>query len=230
MKTLSIIIPVYNESKTIIQIIKKILKVRISKQIIIVDDCSTDDTRKKILKYKSKIDQVLFHKKNLGKGAAIQTAKKYVKGRFVIIQDGDLEYDPNDYFKLIRPLLFNKAQIVYGSRVLGKNRYSSKNFTSLSRIFFNHTLTIISNIINRQNLTDAHTCYKVFPSNLFKKIKLVENGFAFCPEITTKVSNLNLRIYEVPISYVGRNYNEGKKISYKDGFKAIYALVRYKLF
>ena len=228
MSSLSIIIPVYNETRTIEKILNKIIKLKLDKQIIIVDDNSTDGTKIKILKYKKKVDKIIFHKTNLGKGAAIRSAQKFVKKEYVIIQDADLEYDPKDYKKLLNPFLKNKNQVVYGSRVLGKSRYKIKNFTSLSRVFFNHLLTILSNFINQQNLTDAHTCYKVFPRNLFKNIKLCENRFAFCPEVTTKISNLNIIINEVPISYKGRSYEEGKKISYIDGIQAIIALFKYK--
>lgn len=228
MSSLSIIIPVYNETRTIEKILNKIIKLKLDKQIIIVDDNSTDGTKIKILKYKKKVDKIIFHKTNLGKGAAIKSAQKFVKKEYVIIQDADLEYDPKDYKKLLNPFLKNKNQVVYGSRVLGKSRYKIKNFTSLSRVFFNHLLTILSNFINQQNLTDAHTCYKVFPRNLFKNIKLCENRFAFCPEVTTKISNLNIIINEVPISYKGRSYEEGKKISYIDGIQAIIALFKYK--
>ena len=228
MASLSIIIPVYNETRTIEKILNKILKLKLHKQIIIVDDNSTDGTKIKILKYKNKVDKIIFHKINLGKGAAIKSAQKFVKKEYVIIQDADLEYDPKDYKKLLKPFLKDKKQVVYGSRVLGKSRYKIKNFTSLSRVFFNHLLTVLSNLINQQNLTDAHTCYKVFPRNIFKKIKLNEKRFAFCPEVTTKVSNLNININEVPISYKGRSYEDGKKISYIDGIQAIIALFKYK--
>lgn len=229
MKLLTVIIPVYNESKTITKILDKVIKIRISKQIIVVDDCSTDDSKKKILKFKSKIYKIIIHKKNLGKGAAIKSAQKFIKGKYTIIQDADLEYNPDDYFKILNKIYRENANVVYGSRVLGKKRYKLKNFTSLSRIFFNHVLTLISNFINKQALTDAHTCYKLFDSKIFKKVKLKENGFAFCPEITTKISNLNIKIIEVPISYKGRSYEDGKKISYKDGIEALYALFRYKI-
>ncbi|OCW75506.1 hypothetical protein AKH19_06940 [Pelagibacteraceae bacterium GOM-A1] len=228
MISLTIIIPVFNESKTIFKIINKILKVKIKKQIIIVDDCSTDDTKKKVLKYKHKIDKIIFHKNNLGKGSAIKSAQKYIKGEYVIIQDADLEYDPKEYKKLLKPFSRYKKQVIYGSRVLGKQRYKLKSFTSLTRIFFNHLLTILSNLINNQNLTDAHTCYKVFPSSIFKKIKLQEKRFAFCPEVTTKISNMGIKIKELPISYKGRSYEDGKKISYIDGIDAIVALFKYK--
>ena len=132
--------------------------------------------------------------------------------------------------KLILPIIRNKSLVVYGSRVLNKNRYKTKGFTSLFRIFANHILTIISNIINNQSLTDAHTCYKVFDIKIFKKIKLVEDDFAFCPEVTTKISNMGYKIHEVPINYKGRNYSQGKKIKLKDGFKALFALIKYKFF
>ena len=230
MKLLTVIIPVYNESKTITKILDKVIKTKISKQIIVVDDCSTDNSKKKISNFKSKIYKIIIHKKNLGKGAAIQSAQKFIKGKYTIIQDADLEYNPNDYFKILKRINHKSINAVYGSRVLGKKRYKLKNFTSLSRIFFNHILTLLSNIINNQSLTDAHTCYKLFDSKIFKKIKLNENGFAFCPEITTKISNLNVKIFEVPISYKGRSYDEGKKISYKDGIEAVYALFKYKFF
>ena len=228
MVTLTIIIPVYNETNTITKILDKIIKIKIKKQIIVVDDFSSDGTKDKLIKYKSKIDKIIFHKKNLGKGAAIKTAQKFIKGDYIIIQDADLEYDPADYKKLLKPLQNNKSLVVYGSRVLKKKRYFSDNFTSTIRIFFNHILTLISNLINQQTLTDAHTCYKVFDSKLFKKIRLKENGFAFCPEVTTKISNLNLKITELPISYKGRSYKDGKKISFLDGIEALLALFKYK--
>ena len=230
MKLLTVIIPVYNESKTITKILNKVIEIKISKQIIVVDDCSTDNSRKKILNLKSKVNKIIIHKKNLGKGAAIQSAQKFIKGKYTIIQDADLEYNPNDYFKILKRINYENINVVYGSRVLGKKRYKLKNFTSLSRIFFNHILTLLSNVINNQTLTDAHTCYKLFESKMFKRIKLKENGFAFCPEITTKISNLNIKIFEVPISYRGRSYEEGKKISYKDGIEAVFALFKYKFF
>jgi len=228
MIDLSIIIPVYNERNTIITIIEKINNLNINKQIIVVDDYSVDGTKEILLKNKNKIDILLFHNKNLGKGAAIKTAQKKIKGKYTIIQDADLEYDPKDYIKIINFFNKNKVEAVYGSRVLGKKRYKSDNFISLTRVFFNHILTIFSNISNNQSLTDAHTCYKAFSSQLFKNINLEEKGFAFCPEINTKISNLKIEIFEVSISYNGRNYKQGKKISYKDGFRAIYALLRYK--
>ena len=202
----------------------------LNKQIIIVDDASSDLTLKKISDFTFKSEyKILVHKKNTGKGGAIQTAIKYVGGEIVIIQDGDLEYDPADYEKLIDPILKKKTKVVYGSRVLGKTRYEMKSFTSIFRIFCNHMLTLVSNLINNQNLTDSHTCYKVFDAMWFRSIKLTEKRFGFCPEITTKVSNQRLKIIEVPINYKGRKYSEGKKISYLDGIRAIYCLIKYKL-
>jgi len=225
----SIIIPVYNEEKTILKIIKKILKLRsINKELIVVNDGSTDNTKKLLSTFSNKRIRIINHNKNTGKGAAIRTAQKHITGTHVIIQDADLEYEPTDYKNLLKPFKKKNISAVYGSRVLKKKRYKLKNFSSFERIFYNHVLTIISNIINGQRLTDAHTCYKVFKSDIFKSIILEENGFAFCPEITTKISNFNIEIKEVPISYSGRGYSEGKKITYLDGIRAIYALFKYK--
>ena len=229
---ITVIIPVFNELKTVRAIIDKILNLKdLDIQIILVDDFSTHGTRELIENELSKkVDKVLFHSSNKGKGSAIISAKKFIKGNIVIIQDGDLEYDPKDYYQLIKPILDNSYKIVYGSRVLGKGRYRTNKFTSLFRIFCNHILTIISNFINSQNLTDAHTCYKVFKSEVFNDIILEENGFNFCPEITTKVSNLGIKIFEVPISYNGRTHKEGKKIKLIDGFEAILTIIKYKFF
>ncbi len=226
---ITVIIPCYNEIKTISIIIDKVYKQKLKKQIIVVDDYSTDGTRK-ILKKKlrKKIDKIILHNKNYGKGAAINSAKKFIKGNIIIIQDADLEYSPKDFNKLIKPIMDKKYNVVYGSRVLGKNRYFENEFSSIFRVFANHILTIISNILNNQNLTDAHTCYKVFDAKIFKKIKLEEKGFSFCPEVTTKISLLNEKIIEVPISYKGRGYSEGKKINFKDGFIALKTLLKYR--
>lgn len=228
---LSIIIPCYNESATVLEIVNKILnlKYNIEKEIILVDDFSDDGTkeiiRQNFLNHKD--IRVVFHDKNSGKGAAIKTAKKFVSGDIIIIQDADLEYDPNDYKKLIEPIINNETKVVYGSRVLNQNRYSAKGFTSKLRVFGNHVLTIISNILNKQKLTDAHTCYKVFSREVFDKINLEENDFSFCPEVTSKVSKLGYEIIEVPISYNGRDYKNGKKIKFSDAFKALKTLIKY---
>jgi dolichol-phosphate mannosyltransferase len=229
---LSIIIPCFNEEKTIERIIKKILKLRnINKQIIVVNDASTDQSFYLINKLGSKIDTVINHKYNLGKGSCIKSAKKKIKGNIVLIQDADLEYDPRDYKKLINPIIENKHLVVYGSRVLNKNRFQNlNNFSHSIRIFANYILTLFNNIINKQDLTDAHTCYKAFNAHFFKKIKLIENDFAFCPEVTTKISKMGYKIHEVPINYKGRKYSQGKKIKLKDGFKALFVLIKYRFF
>ena len=228
---ISIIIPCYNEKNTILKILKKVKNQKINKQIIVIDDSSTDGTTNILKKnFKKKGFKLISHKKNLGKGAAIKSAKKFIKGNIVIIQDADLEYDPKDYRKLILPIIKKKTKVVYGSRVLNKKKYSNRNFSSKFRVFANYILTLISNFINSQKLTDAHTCYKVFDAKLFKKIKLQENDFSFCPEITTKVSNLKEKILEVPIKYKGRSYEKGKKIQFKDGFFALKTLLKHKYF
>ena len=225
---LSVIIPVYNEKNTILEIIKKIETNKIKKEIIIVDDCSTDGTREILQNITNHNYKILFHDKNQGKGAAIKSAKKKINGDIVVIQDADLEYDPNDYYKLIQPIFQNEVEVVYGSRVLGSNRYLMQNFSSVYRIFFNHMLTILSNFINKQSLTDAHTCYKTFSTKVFNSIDLEENDFSFCPEITTKIALRKIKIKEVKIDYNGRSYKEGKKIKLSDGIKAIMTLFKYR--
>jgi glycosyltransferase involved in cell wall biosynthesis len=227
---LTIIIPCFNEINTLLKIINKIKKQKIKKQIILVDDHSKDGTRELIKnKLTKKIDKIIFHKKNYGKGQCIISAKKFIHGNIVLIQDADLEYYPSDYQKIIKPIINGNAKVVYGSRVLNKNRYHAHNFTSAFRIFANHILSIISNIINLQNVSDAHTCYKAFDAKIFKKIILKEKGFSFCPEITSKVSNLGIKIHEVPIKYNGRSYKKGKKIKISDGVSAIITLIKYGL-
>lgn len=232
---LTIIVPVFNEKKFIRRILKKIIKIKnVKKQIIVVDDGSFDGTSK-ILKKEFRnskiINKIIFHKTNMGKGAAIKSAQKYIRGDYIGIQDADLEYNPKDLIKIYKFIKKNKFDVVYGSRVLNKNKYqNTKNFTHLIRIWGNVFLTIVSNFINKQNLTDAHTCYKVFNSRIFKKIKLKEKGFAFCPEVTTKLSKKNLQIREIPISYNGRTYGEGKKISSLDGLVALFSLIKYKFY
>ena len=230
---ISIIIPVYNEKKTIIKLLTKVKRLKnINKQIIVIDDGSTDGSSELIKsRFNEKNVKLIFHKYNRGKGAAIKSAIKYINGDIVLIQDADLEYDPNDYYKLLEPFKKTNVKVVYGSRVLKKKRYSiKKSFPTNFRVFANHVLTIFSNVINRQNLTDAHTCYKLFNSELFKKLQLSENDFAFCPEVTTKISNLNLSIFEVPISYNGRGYDEGKKIGINDAFRVFSVILKYKFF
>ena len=232
---ISIIIPCYNEKNTLIKIINKIILSLNnynfkSYEILIVDDGSSDGTTE-IIKENFSIKnnfKTFFHDKNLGKGAAIKTAKNNLSGNIIIIQDADLEYDPDDYDKLLKPIIDGNFKVVYGSRVLNRERYKISGFNSKVRIFGNHFLTIISNFLNRQNLTDAHTCYKVFHRDLFDLITLEENDFAFCPEVTSKISNLGFKIHEVPISYNGRSYKEGKKIKTTDALKALKTLIKYR--
>jgi dolichol-phosphate mannosyltransferase len=232
---LTIIVPVYNEKKTIRAILKKVSNLKnLRKQIIIVDDGSTDGTTE-ILKNeyfnKKKKYKVIFHKINQGKGAAIKSAQKFIKQKYVAIQDADLEYNPSDLHKIFNFIINNKHDVVYGSRVLNKNKFqNTRNFTHFVRIWGNIFLTKVSNLINNQDLSDAHTCYKVFRSRIFKKIELKEKGFAFCPEITTKISKRKYLIKEIPISYNGRSYTQGKKITSLDGLIALYSLIRYRLF
>ena len=233
-KMLTIIVPVYNEKKFIRVLLKKLIKIiKIKKQIIIIDDGSSDGTteilKKEFLNNKS-ISKIIFHKKNSGKGSAIRSAQRFIKGDFVVIQDADLEYNPKDIIKIYNFIKKNQIDVVYGSRVLNKNKYqNTKNFTHLVRIWGNVFLTLVSNLINNQNLTDAHTCYKMIRARIFKKLNLREKGFAFCPEVTTKLSKMNCKIYEVSISYNGRTYNDGKKITSIDGLIALVSLIKYRL-
>ena len=225
---LTIIVPAYNEKKSISKIIDQINeKIIYTKQIIVIDDFSNDGTRD-VIQNLSNIDEIVFHQRNMGKGAAIKSAIPFVKGNIVAIQDADLEYDPEDLNKLAKEILDQKTNVAYGSRVLNKKRYGNNNFISNFRIFGNHVLTILSNLLNGQQLTDAHTCYKVFKREIFLKLNLKENDFAFCPEVNTKISLLNEKILELPISYKGRNVQEGKKIRFKDALKALLTIIKYK--
>jgi len=230
---ISIVVPIYNEEKYIKRILLKINKIDdIKKEIILVDDGSSDQTRKIIEnECKGLYQKLIPLEKNSGKGFALKEGFKQVSGEIVIIQDADLEYDPEDYTKLITPIIKSESKVVYGSRVLkGANRSRPKNIDTYIRMAANIFLTFLSNLLNKQNLTDAHTCYKVFDSVLLNEIELSENGFNFCPEFTAKISKLGIKILEVPISYNGRTHDEGKKISFIDGFRAIYAIVMYNIF
>ncbi len=229
-KKLTIIVPCYNEDKTIKIILDKIESIdNINKQIIVIDDFSNDNSKKIIKDYNFKSENhLIFHEKNLGKGSCIISSKPYISGDIVLIQDADLEYNPMNYYDLLEPILLKKTNVVYGSRVLGKKRYLKNSYSKKYLILANHLLTLFSNLINKQYLTDAHTCYKVINTNIFNSIILKEKGFTFCPELTTKLSNLGEKIIEVPIDYSGRNYKEGKKIKFIDGIKAIICILKYK--
>jgi len=230
---LSVIIPCYNEKKTIKKIIDKIFLQKINLEIILVDDGSDDGTVNVIKNYKkdSRIKKV-FHLKNKGKGAAIKSASKFISGDIVLIQDADLEYNPKDYKKILDKFKEDKnVKAVYGSRALNKNNYQGKmTLMRLIRIIGNKMLTLFSNSINSQNLTDAHTCYKSFRVNVFQKIILEEDDFSFCAEVNAKLSRMNINIEEVPISYRGRTIAEGKKIKFIDFFLAIKATIRHRFF
>ena len=230
---ISVIIPCFNEEKTISNLVERVLNslIDMKKQIVIVDDCSTDNTCK-ILQELSALDKSIIiesHSSNQGKGAAIRTALLSVTGDIVIIQDADLEYNPSEFPKLLKPILDGDADVVYGSRF--------KSGDAARVIYFWHRLgnlilTFLSNMFTNLNLTDMETCYKVFRIEVLNQIAIEENRFGIEPEITAKIAKIRprLRIYEVGISYYGRTYEEGKKITYKDGFRAIYAIIKYNLF
>lgn len=228
---LSIIIPAYNEAKTLEELIRKVKDVnlgQIKKEIIIVDDGSSDES---IIILKEKIepivDKVIYKKKNMGKGAAVRTGFENATGDFVIIQDADLEYDPDEYNRLLKPILEGKADVVYGSRFMGGRPHRVHMFWHQ---IGNNFLTTLSNMFTNLNLTDIETCYKMFKKEVVDSIKIEENRFGLEPELTAKVARLKCRIYEVGISYYGRNYEEGKKINWKDGFRAICVILKYGIF
>tara|TARA_A100001015_G_scaffold226379_1_gene255647 strand:- start:817 stop:1515 length:699 start_codon:yes stop_codon:yes gene_type:complete len=229
---LTIIIPVYNEINSIDILLKKVLSSKVKKQIIVIDDFSIDGSREVITNnFKNRIDKIILHKRNLGKGAAIISAKKYIEGDYVIIQDADLEYDPSQFGLFINEVQNKNIDVLYGSRVLKKKKFHNiQNFSHKIRIWGNLFLTLVSNIINNQKLTDAHTCYKMIKSEIFKNIDLKEKGFSFCPELNTKLSNLGIKIYEIPINYEGRTYDQGKKITAIDGLRALITIFKYKFF
>ena len=227
---LSVIIPCYNELNTIDEIIDAVnASPYPDKEIIIVDDFSSDGTRQKLMHEigdSGRVSNIIYHAKNQGKGAALRTGIAAATGDLVIIQDADLEYDPNEYPRLIEPILKDRADVVFGSRFLGGDAHRVLYFWH--RVG-NGFLTLTSNMFTNLNLTDMETCYKVFRREIIQSILIEENRFGFEPEITAKLSKLNCRIYEVGISYYGRTYDEGKKIGWRDGFRALYCILKYNL-
>jgi len=225
---LSVVMPVYNERKTLRRIVEDVLAVRLEIELLCVDDCSDDGSREILAELERQYPQikVLLQPRNLGKGAALSRGIQEATGDFVLIQDADLEYDPSEYFNLLGPLLHGKADVVYGSRFMGSGAH---------RVLYywhsvgNWALTVMSNMLTNLNLTDMETCYKVFRREVIQSIPLEENRFGFEPEVTVKVAKRNLRVYEVGIGYSGRTYEEGKKIGWKDGLRAVWCLLKYSI-
>jgi glycosyltransferase involved in cell wall biosynthesis len=227
---LSIVIPVYNELQSLREMIRRVQAVKIPKEIVLVDDCSTDGTRDLLRKIEAESPgreiRVFYHEQNQGKGAALRTGFKHVSGTIVVVQDADLEYDPSEYLQLIEPIIDGRADVVYGSRFIGETH----------RVLFfwhyvgNHLLTILSNMFTGLNLTDMETCYKVFRREVIDEIgpKLKSDRFGFEPEVTAKIAARKLRVYERPISYSGRTYCEGKKITWRDGLQALWCIIRFR--
>ncbi|MBN8820501.1 MULTISPECIES: glycosyltransferase family 2 protein [unclassified Spirosoma] len=222
---LSVLIPAYNEFKNIDTLIEKVQAVPLTKEIIIVDDGSTDGTRDRLNTYRSVPNMtIVFHEHNQGKGAAIRTAIQHMTGDIAIVQDADLEYEPQDYLALVQPIVEGKEQVVYGSRFLkSENRHSYMSFYIGGQV-----VTMLTNILYNQRLTDEPTCYKVFKADFLRSIPLDCTRFEFCPEVTAKVAKRGIKIKELPISYYPRSIAEGKKISWFDGIEAIWVLLKYR--
>ncbi len=227
-KKLTIVIPVFNERQTIEEILRRVLAVRLplKKEILVVDDCSGDGTREWLESYRHPNVRVLCHKVNQGKGAALQTGFAQAAGDIVLVQDADLEYDPREYPRLLAPILDGRADVVYGSRFQG----GTHRVLYFWHYVGNKLLTTFCNMLSNLNLTDMETCYKVFKKSILDKIRLKSKRFGFEPEVTLKLARLRCRIYEVPVSYSGRDYSEGKKIGWKDGIAAVLHMLRFSLF
>ena len=226
---LSVIIPCYNEKATLAELITRVRKSPVrDMEIILVDDCSTDGTTELIRNHIEKeVERVVYHESNMGKGAAIRSGLKYITGEVAIIQDADLEYDPMEYPKLLTPILDGKADVVYGSRFLGDGPHRVHLFW---HYVGNRLLTLLSNMFTNLNLSDMETCYKMMKAEIVRQIVIEQDRFGMEPEITAKIARLKCRIFEVGVSYYGRTYEEGKKINWKDGFKAMYCVLRYGIF
>ncbi len=226
---LSIVIPVYNELSTLEEIVSRVKASPVAdKEIILVDDFSTDGTRELLeTKLRDQVDQIIYQPQNYGKGFALKTGFQHATGDVVIIQDADLEYDPDQYPAMIKPIVDDKADVVYGSRFMGGGPHRVVYFW---HYVGNRLLTLLSNMCTNINLTDMETCYKAFRRDLIQSIEIEENRFGFEPEITAKIAKRRVRIFEIGISYYGRTYNEGKKIGWKDGVKAVWCILKYNLF
>jgi len=224
---ISVVIPVYNEADTIEEIIKKVKDVPIEKEIIVIDDGSTDGTKNKLQNYSSGGIKAFYHPKNLGKGAALKTGFKHCQGEIVVTQDADLEYDPQEYHSLLEPIIKGAADVVYGSRLSGGRPQRVYLFWHKCG---NRMLTFLTNLLYNNTLSDMETGYKVFRRKVLDSFSIRSNGFAVEPEITAKVFKRNWRVYEIPISYYGRTYQEGKKITWRQGFSAIFTLLWYRIF
>jgi glycosyltransferase involved in cell wall biosynthesis len=222
---LTVVMPVYNEADHIEKIVAAVLAVPLEKELIIVDDCSRDGTREKLAALaKSRGVRILYHEVNQGKGAALRSGFSAATGDLVIVQDADLEYAPREYPRLVAPILEGRAEIVYGSRFAVRSpRRADRSWHSMGNRF----LTMLSNLLTRLHLTDMETCYKVIPREVLRRVRIEENRFGFEPEITAKVARLGCRIREVPISYSGRTYSEGKKIGWKDALRAVWCILKY---
>lgn len=226
---LSVVIPVYNEKRWITEVLRRVRMVPIPKEIILVDDLSTDGTREMLPQFEDENTKILYKKVNQGKGAALRDGFKLCTGNVIIIQDADLEYDPDDYPSLLQPIIENKADVVFGSRFIGEKH----RVLYFWHMVTNKILTVLSNMLTNLNLTDMETCYKVFKKEVLEGMDLKSNRFGFEPEFTAKIAKKKKpawRVFEVPVSYDGRTYEQGKKIGLKDGFNALYCIVRYKFF